>query len=460
MRIFSHNLTPCFAARSTQNDSLKSPKVAPPLFTVQPGDIFAPSTPRPEPNPAPQNPSLQAVHFGRGHLRVRPADERLADTLIVQTGSATEALLHLAQCPQDREPDDHSTARILQALIHKQAEVNQVNQSGATPLLIAIATNNLAAASVLLDNGATINRKHEVETEHLLHVPDAPSFILLESKTTYPILEARSTRMLKLLLERGANINVIGQNHNTKRQFSVFDDLGDKQTERMKVLMKFNPESKAPTVAFQNTLAPQSSLWISGNWNKELEEMKLLLKAGAIPSDKELKKLDCLLGESKHYKQLSDLYVPYPQPRRVEALQKLLEIHQMLQERREEATLETDHLVEDMILRYAHKKLNPEGYLQALKDCRSLKENLQKGADPTYGVIQLIWMHENNKRTFGTTLDAPESIKAEQEPTKPSRRQPQTAGMRTIPSLKWNNANSFARILNHDPLASKLPQSE
>ena len=86
---------------------------------------------------------------------------------------------------------DETTAENAQALIDGGADVNELF-GGKTPLYYAVEKNRLEVARVLLENGADLYK-----------VPYSP----YERKRTPYLHIARSEKMLKLLLEYGADDN-------------------------------------------------------------------------------------------------------------------------------------------------------------------------------------------------------------------------------------------------------------
>jgi len=456
MRLYAPIGSPHYSATLPQpvvpEKTGSNPKPA--WFSVQPGDIFVSSRREENPASAEQDQSQPPTFAGHGNLRVRKEDMALAQSLIRKKGSATDALMGMATLRPQNVTDDLSETRIMQALIQQGADVNHLSENGVSPLLAAVSSNNLQAASMLLRNGADINMKHHRRNAQRLNLAGVPSLLMTESKITYPVLETRSLKMLALLLNHGANVNAIGQNESTHRQFSAFEQLGGIANKKLKILMRAKPDDKPISIALHNIMAQVRKTyvrpWITGNQTGQLGALKRLIEAGAIPTHEELAKLDRLLEVAIRANQVSEQYLPDTQRRLVKSEKLLLDIQDILARKREEATLNLARITEDIISRCAHQKQSPEGYVQALKDCERIKKELQKGADPTYAITQLVILRDNNKNAFQDLLDVLPEIKAE-TPTPP-----QVTSTFRVPALKRSPAMGFSVDVNSEHPLKKM----
>lgn len=110
---------------------------------------------------------------------------------------------------------------IVQLLLKGGADVNITNKKGATPLMMSIATRDLALIEMLLDGGADVDKADAFRRSPIHNVVELSSRAL--------------PAITRLLIQRGADINVVDKNGSTPLSKSI--RFGKMQTIRMLLAM-------------------------------------------------------------------------------------------------------------------------------------------------------------------------------------------------------------------------------
>ncbi len=101
-------------------------------------------------------------------------------------------------------------------LLEKGADVNGRNGHGETALMYAARSGKVAMTRLFLEKGADVNARNAKGETALMEVGDGlASFGYLSGDTSYPDGFRKSLAILKLLLERGADVNVTDSDEQT-----------------------------------------------------------------------------------------------------------------------------------------------------------------------------------------------------------------------------------------------------
>jgi len=169
----------------------------------------------------------------------------------------------------------------------KSKTINDVSLTGATPLLLAAEVNNLAAVKALLDGGADPRSVTEQGTTALILSAGGGTDI---QRMRVPEERAFALETAKLLVERGVDVNAVGQYGWTALHAAAYQGLTDvisflvskgADVNQMDVFGQ-TPLSISLAVLTQDIGARRPL--IPRRFRKEVAE--LLLKLGATPLDK------------------------------------------------------------------------------------------------------------------------------------------------------------------------------
>jgi len=169
----------------------------------------------------------------------------------------------------------------------KSKTVNDVSLTGATPLLLAAEVNNTAAVRALLDAGANLKATTEQGTTALILASGGGTDI---QRMRNPEERSMAIDTVKLLVERGADVNAVGQYGWTALHAATYQGL----TEVIDYLVSKGADVNQMDVFGQTPLSISLAVLtqdigarrplIPRRYRKEVAE--LLLKLGATPLDK------------------------------------------------------------------------------------------------------------------------------------------------------------------------------
>ena len=111
----------------------------------------------------------------------------------------------------------------LEMLIKKGADVNE-SGCGTVPLMLAVQKNDKMAIRLLLHAGADVNiQDQEGKTALMFAVENSGtnSFVLFEAKDDLLETSDENMQCLRILLQAGADVNIVDNNQNTALMYAV-----------------------------------------------------------------------------------------------------------------------------------------------------------------------------------------------------------------------------------------------
>jgi ankyrin repeat protein len=181
---------------------------------------------------------------------------------------------------------------MVKLLLDKGADVNLPNENRDTPLILAVSAGNLEIARILLNNDADINLVNRygdttLEIAITLNSMEMIELLLNKGANGVPIANANalifhasitSLPILKLLIKKGVNINVLNDRAQTPLMFAVRESNTTGSLEIVQFLLSNGADINAVDIN------GWSALMVAINYSdtkSSLETVKLLLAYGA-----------------------------------------------------------------------------------------------------------------------------------------------------------------------------------
>lgn len=221
---------------------------------------------------------------------INAKDERGETALIYAFNSFYYSTNHLVA---------HPSLAIVKALIAAGANVNDVNGSGRTPLMLAAQRNSLDAVKILLAAGASIKTKDNKGRTVLMYDPlynYSPSVEVfktlmaagadvnaIDENGQTPLMSAAHSapiEVIKMLLEAGAEVNAKDKLGRTALMFAFYSSVGSSSTLNKTLVTKALIAAGA-NVNDVNNDGGLTPLMCAVQQDAPLEIIKMLLEAGA-----------------------------------------------------------------------------------------------------------------------------------------------------------------------------------